>query len=669
MASFKNAKYDKTAKEYQDTFDNLLSRVEVSDEHVISLYLGGLPTELEMSVRMFRPKTFYDAYCLTTLQEATLEVVKKSKPFGNQITRRFGVSNLSGRNPIKQLTQKEYEDKRSKKLRFYCDQKCVLGHKCSGQLYSLIVLADNEDEEEEYLDVDETVIDAVSEEVQAHISLNALSGVSSFQTMGVIGLVAKQHELQILIDSGSTHNFSDVNMAKRKGCKVWSTYPLAISIPGRKQMVTVSECKDFQWQLYGHTFTADVMLLPLGECDMVLEVFAVPNKLPPVRTQDHRISLMPGTQPVNIRPYRHPSMQNDAIEAIVKELLASGVIKHNQSSFASPVVMVKKKDNSWRMCVDYWQLNKHTIKDKFSIPIIEELIDELCGPVIFTKLDLRSDYHQIRMYEDDIAKTPFRTHAGHYEFYKSLEDHIQHLTAILSIMKNHSLYAKEGKCVFGTTHVEYLGHVLSAEGVATDPTKIQAMPLTQLLKKNSFEWNNEAQQVFIFLKEAIIQAPVLALPNFNNPFVVETNASGIGLGAILQQEGHPVAYMSKYLAPKHQALSTYEKEFLAVLMLEVFVGLEDYHTMKWLPKLIGFDYEVEYKKGTYNAAADALSRKEDINELFTMSTTSITTDLYKRIEASDGESYHQFCPIRVPKHSSLITQILFNTCREKKKCG
>ncbi|GJS84166.1 hypothetical protein Tco_0750707 [Tanacetum coccineum] len=177
----------KEEKEYQDTFDNLLSRVEVSEEHVISLNLGGLPTELEMS--------------------ATLEAVKKkSRPFMNQTTRRFGVSNLNGSNKkksllplpttnnnwkpktntplsgirIKQLTQKEYKDKRSKNLCFYCDQKYVLGHKCSGQMYSLIVLVDNKEEEEEYLDANETLVDAVSEEVQAHISLNALSGVSSF---------------------------------------------------------------------------------------------------------------------------------------------------------------------------------------------------------------------------------------------------------------------------------------------------------------------------------------------------------------------------------------------------------------------------------------------------------------------------------------------------------
>ncbi|GKE67196.1 retrovirus-related pol polyprotein from transposon 17.6 [Tanacetum coccineum] len=119
---------------------------------------------------------------------------------------------------------------------------------------------------------------------------------------------------------------------------------------------------------------------------------------------------------------------------------------------------------------------------------------------------------------------------------QSLEDHVHHLAAVLSKMKERSLYAKESKCVFGTTNVEYLGHVISSAGVSTDPTKIQAMqnwhvpttlnrPLTQLLKKNSFKWNNEARQAFILLKEAMIQALVLALPNFQKPFIVETDAS------------------------------------------------------------------------------------------------------------------------------------------------
>ncbi|GJT91569.1 reverse transcriptase [Tanacetum coccineum] len=234
---------------------------------------------------------------------------------------------------------------------------------------------------------------------------------------------------------------------------------------------------------------------------------------------------MEGTQLVNIRPYRHPPSQKDAIEIMVKELLEAGVIKPSNSPFASPIVMVKKKDNSWRICVDYRQLNKHTVKDKFPIPIIEELIDELHGATVFSKLNL------------SLTNAPS------------------------------TFQALMNECVFGTTHVEYLGHIVSAEGVSTEPNKIKAMqewpipsnlkqlkgflgltgyyrrfikgfaslsrPLTQLLKKNVFKWSLEAQDSFKDLKRAMIEAPVLGLPYFNEPFIIETDASGVGLGAVL----------------------------------------------------------------------------------------------------------------------------------------
>ncbi|GKC64856.1 hypothetical protein Tco_1097454, partial [Tanacetum coccineum] len=120
------------------------------------------------------------------------------------------------------------------------------------------------------------------------------------------------------------------------------------------------------------------------------EVFEVPKGLPPQRSHDHQIPLMQNTPPINVRPYRHPPNQKDAIEGMVKELMDSRVIRASQSPFSSPIVMVKKKNGTWRMYIDYRQLNKHTVKDKFPIHVIEELIDELHGSVVFSKLDLRS---------------------------------------------------------------------------------------------------------------------------------------------------------------------------------------------------------------------------------------------------------------------------------------
>jgi hypothetical protein len=340
------------------------------------------------------------------------------------------------------------------------------------------------------------------------------------------------------------------------------------------------------------------------------------------------------------------------------------------------------------------------------MPTVDELLDELHGAQYFSKLDLRSGYHQILIKPEDCSKTAFRTHHSHYEWlvmpfgltnapatFQSLmnkifqsalrrfvlvffddilvyspswQNHLQHLEWVLQVLAQHELFAKLSKCSFGQKEVDYLGHIVSGSGVSMDANKVKdvlawpqptnvkqlrgflgltgyyrrfvkgyaqiASPLTELLRKDAFVWNPTAESSFHQLKQAITTAPVLKLPNFAEPFTLEIDASGIGVGAVLGQGGHPIAYFSKKLSLRRQKQSAYIRELLAItealakfrhyLLGHKFVLKTDQKSLRslldqslqtpeqqaWLHKFIGFDFQIEYKPGKENIPADALSR-------------------------------------------------------------
>nr|GEX68256.1 hypothetical protein [Tanacetum cinerariifolium] len=291
-------------------------RVELSEEQSISFFLAGLQNDVEVVVRMFKPRSSTELY-------------------------------------RKQLIQKELEEKRTKNIYFYCDQKYVPGYKCQSWMFSLEVVVENDEEdivwEPTNKDVDcelSDVNNVVQEENSVpHISLNALTGRNTFQTMRVNGYVGK-HEIHILIDSGSTHNFLDSNTAKRIGCQLKSTYPLQVTVANGCEMMLgilwlstlgniICNFRDLKmsFQYNGRTIklrgsqkvlnmvsakptTTDV---PKGLQTLLEDyndVFVVPKELPTVRSHDHIIPLKEGPHTVNIGPYRHPATQKDAIESM-----------------------------------------------------------------------------------------------------------------------------------------------------------------------------------------------------------------------------------------------------------------------------------------------------------------------------------------------------------------
>ena len=430
------------------------------------------------------------------------------------------------------------------------------------------------------------------------------------------------------------------------------------------------------------------------------------------------------------------------------------------SPWGAPVLFVKKKDGILRMCIDYRQINKVTVKNKYPLLRIEDLFDQLKGTGVFSKIDLRSRYYQLREKEGDVPKTAFRTRYGHYEFLvmpfgltnapaafmdlmnrvfrpyvdqfvvvfiddilvysKDAQEHEQHLRIVLETLREKKLYAKLSKCDFWLKEVSFLGHIVSIEGIRVDPSKIEAVvnwkspqnvtevrsllglagyykrfvrgfsviasPLTKLLRKGiKFEWTDKSQNSFEQLKGMLVEAPVLTQPTSGKEYTLYSDASCIGLGCVLMQDGKVVAYASKQLKPHEQNYPTHDLELVVVvfslkiwrhyLYREKCRIYTDHKSPKylltqkelnlrqrrWLELLKDYDCIIDYHPGKANIVANALSRKTMVAmslELQKKLQMVRDGDKTKFLEKEAGSLYfqHRLC---VPDDKELKKKLLF----------
>ncbi|KAL8108572.1 hypothetical protein AgCh_024881 [Apium graveolens] len=368
--------------------------------------------------------------------------------------------------------------------------------------------------------------------------------------------------------------------------------------------------------------------------------------LPPDREIEFAIDLAPETEPVSKAPYRMAPVEMKELVKQLQELLEKGVIRPSVSPWGAPVLFVKMKDGSMRLCIDYRELNKLTIKNKYLLPRIDDLFDQLKGAKYFSKIDLRSGYHQLKIKPEDIPKTAFRTRYGHYEFLvmsfgltnapaafmdlmnrifkeyldkfvivfiydiliysKTEEDHAEYLRTALEILRKKKLYAKFLKCEFWLQEVQFLGHIVSNEGIKVDPAKIEA------------------------------------ITNWERPRTPT-------------EHDKVIAYASRQLKPHEQKYPTHDLELEAIVFAlkiwrhylygekcEIFTdhkSLKYIFTQKelnmrqrrWLELIKDYDCSINYHPGKANVVADALSRKEKLNVL------SVPEKIYKEFQKLELE--------------------------------
>ena len=416
--------------------------------------------------------------------------------------------------------------------------------------------------------------------------------------------------------------------------------------------------------------------------------------------------------PVRQQVRRIPPVRREEARKLLSDMVKEDVIQPSSSPWASPIVLVPKKDGTVRFCVDYRKVNALTRKDAYPLPRVDDTLDTLSGSKWFSTLDLISGYWQVEVEEKDREKTAFCTPDGLFEFKvmpfglcnapatfqrlmdmvlaglqwtnclvylddvivvgRTFEEHLQNLQDVFTRLRAAGLKLQPKKCHLCSPEVEFLGHVVSAEGVSTDPKKIEkvanwptprskkevqqflglanyyrrfvenfaniAKPLHRLTEKaTKFEWSTDCQAAFEHLRQKLVSAPILAFPNLEKPFILDTDASDVGIGAVLSQlddsgAERVIAYASKALSKPERRYCVTRKELLAVvsfvqhfrpyLLGRRFTLRTDHGSLtwlsqfkepegqlaRWLERLQEFDFEIRHRPGKKHQNADALSR-------------------------------------------------------------
>ena len=426
----------------------------------------------------------------------------------------------------------------------------------------------------------------------------------------------------------------------------------------------------------------------------------------------HDIPVFPGTIPIKQPPHRLGPEKEEEVRKQVDGLLKRGLIEPASGAWSSPVVLVRKKDGTWRFCVDYRRLNAVTQYDAYPLPRIDESLDALSGSHYFSTLDLVSGYWQVPLSEDAREKSAFTTRNGlwrwkvlpfgltsapatfqrlmekvlHGLHWKTLllylddiivispdfDSHLERLEEVLKRLRRANLKLKPSKCELFRDEVRYLGHVVSSQGVSTDPEKVEAVsswdpptsvkdlqsflglagyyrqyipdfstiakPLSKLTSKETeWAWTEECAKAFQLLKDKLVEAPVLGYPDPALPYILDTDASAVGVGAVLSQvqEGveRVIGYYSKTLSPPERNYCVTRRELLAVVkavghfrpylygrrfklrtdhasLLWLCRRKEPSHQVaRWLKILSEFQYQIEHRQGVRHGNADGLSRK------------------------------------------------------------